>query len=44
MYFNIFEYVMYSFDGKAEFSAAISPVFGVTWSFINLNFEIDIDR
>ncbi len=28
-YFNIFEYIMY------EFSAAITPVFSVTWSFRN---------
>ncbi len=26
---------MYSCDGKALFSAAISPVFSVTWSFWN---------
>jgi len=25
--------VIYSCDGKAEFSAAITPVFSVTWSF-----------
>ncbi len=34
-YFNIFYNVIYSFDGKAEFSAAITPVFRVTWSFRN---------
>ncbi len=26
---------MYSCDGKAEFLAAITPVFSVTWSFRN---------
>ncbi len=34
-YFIIFQNVIYSFDGKAEFSAAITPVFSVTWSFRN---------
>ncbi len=29
-YFNIFQNVIYSCDGKAEFSAAITPVFSVT--------------
>ncbi len=32
-YFNIFLNVIYSCDGKAEFSAVITPVFSVTWSF-----------
>ncbi len=26
---------MYSYDGKAQFSAAITPVFSVTWYFRN---------
>ncbi len=30
-----FKSKMYSCDGKAEFSAAITPVFSVTWSFRN---------
>ncbi len=33
-YFNIFENVIYSCDGKAEFSEVITPIFSVTWSFI----------
>ncbi len=32
LYFNIFKNI-FSCDGKAEFSAAITPVFSVTWSF-----------
>ncbi len=34
-YFIIFYNVIYSFNGKAEFSAAITPVFRVTRSFRN---------
>ncbi len=34
-YLNIFYNVVYFCDGKAEFSAAITPVFSVTWSFRN---------
>ncbi len=33
LYFKIFLNAIYSFDGKAEFSSAITPVFCVTWSF-----------
>ncbi len=33
----IYEYILkcnlFLYDGKAEFSAAITPVFSVTWSF-----------
>ncbi len=32
-------FVNYLCDGKAEFSAAITPVFSVTWSFRN-NFNM----
>ncbi len=35
IYFNIFWNVIYFCDGKAEFSAVITPVFSVTWSFRN---------
>ncbi len=37
-FFFLFKYILsvnYSCDGKAEFSAAITPVFSVTWSFRN---------
>ncbi len=34
--FNIFQNVIYSCHGKAELSAAITPVFSVKWSFRNL--------
>jgi hypothetical protein len=34
-YLNIFWNVMYSCDGKVKFSATISQVFSVTWSFRN---------
>ncbi len=34
-YFNIFENIIYSCVGKAEFSAAITSAFSVTWSFRN---------
>ncbi len=30
-YFNICSNVMYSYDAKSEFSAAIAPIFSVTW-------------
>ncbi len=33
---NVWIYLMYSCDGKAEFSAAITPVFSGTWSFRNI--------
>ncbi len=32
----VFYNVIYSYDGKAEFSTAITPVFSVTWFFCNL--------
>ncbi len=32
-YFNIFLNVIYSCDGKSEFSAVINSVFSVPWSF-----------
>ncbi len=32
-YFNVFKSVIYSLDGKAEFSSAITSVFSVTWCF-----------
>ncbi len=35
LYFNIFENVIYSYDDKGEFSAVVTPVFSVTWSFRN---------
>ncbi len=31
--FYMLESVIYSCDGKSEFTAAITPVFSVTWSF-----------
>ncbi len=34
-YFNIISNVIYFCDSKAEFSAVITPVFSVTWSFRN---------
>ncbi len=32
-YINIYYNVIYSCDGKAEISAAITPVLSITWSF-----------
>ncbi len=37
--FIIFLNIMYSCDGKAEFSAAFTPVFSVIWSFRSSEFK-----
>ncbi len=34
-YSSIFSNIIYSCDGKAEFSAAVTAVFSITWSFRN---------
>ncbi len=38
-------YLFFSFDGKAYFSAAITPVFSVTWTFkIHSNVDLVLNK